>query len=511
MSFEGQQIQASWDALLPAQTVTVGPGVELDNVVGGIYDFDLSANRIDILQVRDSSVGFTAFNLPPLTFTDITGRVPAIVGLSITETITDVNFTPGDVTFDADNIFVDLNSVEVLFGESITLDVTFNGVPTTTADSYTSAEDTVLTVAAADGVLKNDDDPDGDPLNVALGTGPSNGTLDLQEDGSFTYTPNADFNGQDSFTYTASDGLDTTDPVTVTLNVTPVNEPPVANDDTAVTALLTPVAIPVLANDTDPDGTLETASVTVADGPANGTATANPDGTVTYLPDFLFIGEDTFTYTVADDQGDASNAATVDVTVGGELNPIDGQGTIAGTSSADAITAGTGFLGRGATVFAQGGDDIVLGSAGNDSVFAGAGNDLVFGDRGSDRLFGDAGNDILVGGPGNDSLYGGPGLDTAVFAGLFADHRITGFGTQSRTVEDRAGNGGRDSLNLVELLQFDDGVFDARNGSFTPNAFATAAVEQLVTSPGFTTTPDGFATSPSTTQVESLVVQGDVA
>lgn len=127
-------------------------------------------------------------------------------------------------------------------------------------------------------------------------------------------------------------------------------------------------------------------------------------------------------------------------------------------------------------------------------MLGGAGNDLLFAGEAvvdaNDSFTGGNGLDILVGGPGNDSLLGGGGLDTAIFAGDCADHRISGFGTIARTVEDLVGNGGRDSLSGVEPLQFDDGVFDARNGQFSDGEFATAEVEALVTSPGSSTDPE---------------------
>ena len=80
-----------------------------------------------------------------------------------------------------------------------------NDAPTAAADEYTTDENTVLTVAAT-GVLANDIDPDGDTLSAILVTGPTSGTLTLNADGSFTYTPNTDFSGTDSFVYKANDG-----------------------------------------------------------------------------------------------------------------------------------------------------------------------------------------------------------------------------------------------------------------------------------------------------------------
>jgi large repetitive protein len=353
----------------------------------------------------------------------------------------------------------------------------------------------VLTVAVADGVLKNDDDPNDDQLTVSLASGPSNGTLDLAADGSFTYTPDADFNGSDSFTYTVSDGEFESDTATVTLTVTPVNDPPTANDDMDATALVSPVAIDVLANDTDPEGaeTLDLASVTITDGPANGTATANLDGSVTYLPNFLFVGQDSFRYTVEDDEGAVSNEATVTVTVGAEVEVISATGgndRLKGTADAD----------------------LILALAGNDSVDALGGDDIVFGGRGNDRLSGGPGDDILVGGPGNDQLDGGPGLDIAIFAGDFADFRIQGGGARVQ-VQDTTGTEGNDTLTAIEILQFDDGFLDLADDSFT-EGYANDRVEALMTRDGFSTnpTPDFAATftgAPSTAQVETLVVESE--
>ncbi|WKZ21454.1 MAG: Ig-like domain-containing protein [Candidatus Brocadiaceae baterium WH-1] len=93
------------------------------------------------------------------------------------------------------------------------------------------------------------------------------------------------------------------------------NMPPVANNDAAITSKDMPVNINVIANDTDPDGTIDPATVVIASNPSNGTAVPNSDGTVTYTPDTGFVGADSFTYTVQDNEGAISNEATVTVTV----------------------------------------------------------------------------------------------------------------------------------------------------------------------------------------------------
>jgi VCBS repeat-containing protein len=87
-------------------------------------------------------------------------------------------------------------------------------------DAYGTVQETPLTVPAP-GVSGNDTDPDGDPLTAAVGVGPAHGTLVLNADGSFTYTPAAGFSGTDSLTYTTTDGTLTSAPATVTLTVSP--------------------------------------------------------------------------------------------------------------------------------------------------------------------------------------------------------------------------------------------------------------------------------------------------
>ena len=101
-----------------------------------------------------------------------------------------------------------------------------NCPPAAANDSYTTAEDIQLTVSAA-GVLGNDTDGEGSALTTTLVTGPSNGSLTLNPDGSFKYTPEANFNGSDSFTYKANDGSLDSNVATVNLSVTAVNDEPV--------------------------------------------------------------------------------------------------------------------------------------------------------------------------------------------------------------------------------------------------------------------------------------------
>uniref|UniRef100_UPI00322041F9 Ig-like domain-containing protein n=1 Tax=Zoogloea sp. TaxID=49181 RepID=UPI00322041F9 len=97
--------------------------------------------------------------------------------------------------------------------------------PIGTEDSYTLDEDSLLEVGNG-GVLSNDADPDGQPLVAQLVSGPEHGKLDLAADGSFRFTPDADWNGVDGFSYRPSNGQDVGAIVHVTLSVAPVNDPP---------------------------------------------------------------------------------------------------------------------------------------------------------------------------------------------------------------------------------------------------------------------------------------------
>jgi hypothetical protein len=189
-----------------------------------------------------------------------------------------------------------------------------NDPPAAVDDSYQVFEDTQA-VLPAPGILENDADPDGDSLAAAVVSHVSNGVLQLNVDGSWRYTPNADFNGVDSFTYLGSDGSLDSNVAMVTLNVQPVNDAPAAVDDAYTFAGAGPhgVAAPgVLSNDTDVDGNPLTAvQVTAAN---NGTVVFNADGSFIYSPFAGFVGEDSFQYKAHDGAWE-SNVARVTIAV----------------------------------------------------------------------------------------------------------------------------------------------------------------------------------------------------
>lgn len=209
--------------------------------------------------------------------------------------------------------------------------------PSAANDSYTIESDSVLTTNTQSGVLANDADPDGNALAAQLESGPTNGTLTLNQDGSFEYTPATGFSGVDSFTYRANNGRATSAIATATIVVndtTSGNQIPQATNDSFFadenTTLTVDTSTGVLINDTDADGDTLTASVT--DPPDNGTLTLSSDGSFTYQPNSEFFGSDSFSY-VASDGASSSNVATVSITV----RPVD-DGTPFGSVTVGSFT-----------------------------------------------------------------------------------------------------------------------------------------------------------------------------
>jgi VCBS repeat-containing protein len=202
---------------------------------------------------------------------------------------------------------------------TITVQPPPNLAPVAEDDAYTTAEDTPLQVSAAIGILVNDVDPEDDPLTAVRDTGPAHGTVDLHADGSFTYTPAANFAGLDIFTYHANDGTANSGVAMVTIRVTPVNDAPVAANDIGTTPLNVALVVGapgVLLNDTDTENDPLTAVLDT--GPAHGVLELESNGAFIYTPAPHFLGVDIFTYHANDGQAD-SKVARVEITVIGHV------------------------------------------------------------------------------------------------------------------------------------------------------------------------------------------------
>lgn len=216
-------------------------------------------------------------------------------------------------------------SVTSTSGGSATASVAFTAVPQAFGDAYATDQDTVLNVAA-NGVLGNDlkggwvNNNNG--FRAIPGTGPSNGSVTVNADGSFTYTPNGGYTGPDSFTYSAqsfntNNGtiFATSSPATVSLFVNASNGAPTAADDAYNGTTGTTLTVPapgVLANDSDDGGGPLTAVLN--SGPSAGTLTLNADGSFSFDGP---AGSHTFTY-VANDGSLDSAPATVTI----DLNDV---------------------------------------------------------------------------------------------------------------------------------------------------------------------------------------------
>ncbi len=266
--------------------------------------------------------------------------------------------------------------------------------PVAVDDIYATAAETTLTANTLQGLLANDSDADGDTLSVTEINGASvtngetvalaNGDLTIDTDGSFVFTPDAGFSGDQVFDYTVADGVTGTDTATATISVAAPasNTPPVATDDAFTggyeSALVVDAASGLLANDSDVDGDplsiAEINGVAVTNGEtvalANGDLTINTDGSFTFAPDAGFSGDQAFAYTVSDGQGGTATATSI-VTVdapapGGTLPVVAGLVVALDASENVALVGGTntvsGWLdgsGFGTDLFVTGDPELV--------------------------------------------------------------------------------------------------------------------------------------------------------
>ncbi|MGA9533457.1 MAG: Ig-like domain-containing protein, partial [Anaerolineales bacterium] len=207
---------------------------------------------------------------------------------------------------------------EIQQSDAATVDITVdpvNDVPIANVDTVGTDEDASVTVS----VLSNDTGLGDAPVSVTVTGSAANGAALANPNNTVTYTPDANWNGVDSFVYTVTDDNGDFDTAAVTVTVNSVNDPPTAGNDSASVDEDSSVTFNVLTNDGDVDGTLDETSVAVVSAPSHGTSSPNPDGTIDYTPDADYRGSDSFTYTVDDNDGATSNAATVSMTV----NPVD--------------------------------------------------------------------------------------------------------------------------------------------------------------------------------------------
>ncbi|KAK0342376.1 hypothetical protein LTR94_022378 [Friedmanniomyces endolithicus] len=281
----------------------------------------------------------TAFNTPvtlnPLANdTDADGNpltITAINGVTLTPgTAQQINTPNGVVNIDAQGTITFTPNTGFSGQESFNYSISDGQGGTSTANQIISiapvANDDTATVDEGDTVViavkGNDTDAeDGTPSGVVtIVGGPANGTVTVNANGTVSYVHNGSETTSDSFTYTVTDSNGVvSNTATVNITVNPVNDAPVANDDTATVDEGDTVVIAVKGNDTDAEDGTPAGVVTIVGAPANGTVTVNANGTVSYVHDGSETTSDSFTYTVTDSNGVVSNTATVNITV----NPVN--------------------------------------------------------------------------------------------------------------------------------------------------------------------------------------------
>ena len=398
-------------------------------------------------------------------------------------------------------------------GTGVVEQIVFNHAPVAQHDAIAATEDTALTGnVLADNGSGADSDPDGDVLSVVAGTlaTAQGGSVALAADGSFTYTPAANFNGADSFSYTALDGWGGSANGTVDITVAPVNDPPVAKDDSFAVSGGAVLTGNVLADngsgaDSDVDGDPLSVTAATLSTAGGGSVSLLANGSFTYTPASGFTGADIFAYTLLDGQGGSATGA-VNIAVGASANnpPV---------AQDDSFTAawGTAFTGNVLTDNGHGADTdadndtlqvvessvttaqgFVVGLAadghfsftppvdfvGSDSfsytvsdghggtdtasvtlnvtapagaIVGTSGADNLTGTSANNIIFGLDGDDVITASGGNDTVYGGAGNDT-LDGGNNADMLSGGSGNDTYVVNGTGDvvvenlNGGTDTV-----------------------------------------------------------------
>lgn len=376
-----------------------------------LLENDLSTvqDALEIISVQDAQNGEVLLKANIITFfpaTDYTG--PAAFSYTATDNL-------GNTSTATVNLTVEVNQIS----DTPTIE---NQAPDAIDDLIAASATTVVTINPSL-LLSNDSDADGDSITAVSLQDAVNGTV-IFDGTNVIFTPTVGYTGPASFTYTVQDSNENTDTATVNLSIvadSPViddptkNQAPLAVDDVIPETDATSVVIApstLLANDSDPDGdTIEAVDLQDA---VNGTVLF--DGTnIIFNPDLGYQGPASFTYTIADSNGN-TDTATVNLSIAGE--PI--------------ATPTTDIIGDNS-------DNQLLGTAENN---------FVFGDQGNDAINALAGNDTIQGGQGDDTLEGGDGIDTFVWR--YNAIQAFGNGLETDVINNFTAE---DKIDLRELLQ----------------------------------------------------------
>lgn len=424
----------------------------------------------DVSSNEDTPVEFT---IPTDTFSDVEGTE-----LVLSATRADGSDLPEWLEFEAaTGTFVGLppqnfnGSIEVqvtafdgelAVSDAFTLDITpVNDTPVTEqelADQFVDEDTAVSFTLPADAFDDVDGDglsltaerADGEALPAWLGFEASTGT--------FSGQPPLNFNGNLDVVVIASDGaLEARSGFT--LEITPVNDAPIANTDTGFEvdagASLVFSTADILANDTDVDG--DTLSVVSVSGAANGTVEVATDGTITYTAADDFDGIETLTYEIFD--GTETSVGEIEINVIGNVaDPYEGWRK--GTDGNDFLF---GRLFGQNQIYGGDGNDLITGGFRSDQLAGGDGDDLIFGGFGNDNITGGAGRDVLFGGAGWDIFNYSSGAGVDIIADFSTGRRWFSSGGDKITIDVDGVDSFEDLMAHASQVGRDT-VFDFGNG-----------------------------------------------
>ncbi|WP_199528734.1 Ig-like domain-containing protein [Pseudoalteromonas sp. bablab_jr010] len=289
--------------------------------IGEVNDAPVATNDLGVLD-EDTSIELSILDndidvdSELLTENVTITQAPKHGELTVNKELSTIRFTPHSDFFGTDSFEYSVKDEQSLMSNIATVTLTVNSVndaPVAQNDTAVLLEDTSHNI----NVLGNDSDVDGtlDKTSLEVVTQPEHGNVQVNN-GVLSYTPDSNSYGADTFTYRVKDDLGLwSNHAEVFITVTAVNDAPLANNDVIQTNEDESVIIDVTQNDSDIDGHLDEDSVNIVTNPAFGHITNNVDGTVTYTPISNYVGFDSFTYSVLDNEGAQSNTASVTITV----------------------------------------------------------------------------------------------------------------------------------------------------------------------------------------------------
>jgi len=289
--------------------------------VGEVNDAPIAANDVGELD-EDTSIELSILDNDldvdsDLTIDNVTiTQAPANGIVSVNSALGTISYKPNADFFGSDSFSYSVKDDQSLISNIAVVKLTINSVndaPEANNDVAQLLEDTAHSI----NVLGNDLDVDGslDKTSLEVVTEPEFGSTQIVN-GMISYTPNANSNGEDTFTYRVKDDLgEWSNAARVSLTVTPVNDAPLANNDTVQINEDESIVINVIINDDDVDGSIDVSSLQIVNSPSFGQVVNNADGTFAYTPTSNYVGIDSFSYTLFDNEGAKSNIASVTITI----------------------------------------------------------------------------------------------------------------------------------------------------------------------------------------------------